>query len=158
MAKRLQDVAKIHLADLGTRILYTEYGGFDTHAAQATAHPKLWGEVSTAIADFWDDLKAHDAADKVTMLVFSEFGRRVKENGGGTDHGAAGVAFAIGPGVEGGTYGEYPSIEADKLVDGDLRPTVDFRGLYSSILNDWMGLDDREVLPREFERPALFSN
>ncbi len=158
VAKRLQDVAKIHLADLGTRILYTEYGGFDTHAAQATAHPKLWGEVSTAIADFWDDLKAHDAAEKVTMLVFSEFGRRVKENGGGTDHGAAGVAFAIGPGVEGGMYGEYPSIEADKLVDGDLTPTVDFRGLYSSILNDWMGLDDREVLPREFERPAVFSN
>lgn len=158
VAKRLQDVAKIHLADLGTRILYTEYGGFDTHAAQATAHPKLWGEVSTAIADFWDDLKAHDAADNVTMLVFSEFGRRVKENGGGTDHGAAGVAFAIGPGVEGGTYGEYPSIEADKLVDGDLTPTLDFRGLYSSILNDWMGLDDREVLPREFERPAVFSN
>lgn len=158
VAKRLRDVAMIHLSDIGSRILYTEYGGFDTHAAQGTSHPRLWGEVSTAIADFWDDLKAHDAADNVTMLVFSEFGRRVRENGGGTDHGAAGVAFAIGPKVQGGLYGEYPSIEADKLVEGDLSPTMDFRGIYSTIIGDWMGLDDREVLPREFERPAIFAN
>ncbi len=155
VAKNLRDVAQVHLAGLGTRILYTEYGGFDTHAAQATAHPKLWTDVSTAVADFWDDLRAHDAADNVTMLVFSEFGRRVKENGGGTDHGAAGVAFAIGPNVNGGIYGDYPEIRSEALVDGDLAPTQDFRGLYSTLLGDWMGIDEREVMPREFEKPAI---
>jgi uncharacterized protein (DUF1501 family) len=158
IAKNLRDVAQVHLAGLGTRVLYTEYGGFDTHAAQATAHPKLWTDVSTAVADFWDDLRAHDAADNVTMLVFSEFGRRVKENGGGTDHGAAGVAFAIGPNVNGGIYGDYPEIRAEALVDGDLAPTQDFRGLYSTLLGDWMGIDEREVMPREFEKPAIISS
>ena len=158
IAQRLRDAAKVHLADIGTRILYTEYGSFDTHAAQATNHPRLWGDVSRAIADFWDDLEEHDAADNVTMLVFSEFGRRVRENGGGTDHGAAGAAFVIGPQVRGGQYGEYPSIEADKLVEGDLAPGMDFRGPYASIIEDWLGVDDREVLGGEFERPAIFSN
>ena len=138
--------------------LYTEFGGFDTHAAQATNHPRLWSEVSGAIADFWDDLKAQDAADNVTMLVFSEFGRRVRENGGGTDHGAGGVAFVIGPNVKGGQYGEYPSIETDKLVEGDLAPGMDFRGPYAAILDDWMGLDDREIVGGEFERPPIFKN
>ena len=158
VAQRLKDVAMIHTADIGTRILYTEFGGFDTHAAQASNHPRLWSEVSGAIADFWDDLKAHDAADNVTMLVFSEFGRRVRENGGGTDHGAGGVAFVIGPNVKGGQYGEYPSIEADKLVEGDLAPGMDFRGPYAAILDDWMGIDDREIVGGEFERPPLFKN
>lgn len=158
VAQRLRDVAMIHMADIGTRILYTEYGGFDTHAAQATNHPRLWGEVSGAIADFWDDLKAHDAADNVTMLVFSEFGRRVRENGGGTDHGAGGVAFLIGPQVRGGQYGEYPSIEADRLVEGDLAPGMDFRGPYAAIIDEWLGLDDREIISGEFERPPIFSN
>ena len=158
VAQRLRDVAMIHTADIGTRILYTEFGGFDTHAAQATNHPRLWSEVSGAIADFWDDLKAQDAADNVTMLVFSEFGRRVRENGGGTDHGAGGVAFVIGPNVEGGQYGEYPSIETDKLVEGDLAPGMDFRGPYATILDDWMGLDDREIVGGEFERPPIFKN
>ena len=158
VAQRLKDVAMIHTADIGTRILYTEFGGFDTHAAQAVNHPRLWSEVSGAVADFWDDLNAHDAADNVTMLVFSEFGRRVRENGGGTDHGAGGVAFVIGPNVKGGQYGEYPSIEADKLVEGDLAPGMDFRGPYASILDDWMGIDDREIVGGEFERPPIFRN
>ena len=158
VAQRLRDVAMIHMADIGSRILYTEFGGFDTHAAQGVNHPRLWSEVSGAIADFWDDLKGHDAADNVTMLVFSEFGRRVRENGGGTDHGAGGVAFVIGPNVQGGQYGEYPSIESDKLVEGDLAPGMDFRGPYAAILDDWMGIDDREIVGGEFERPPIFKN
>ncbi len=156
IASKLKDIAQVHLAGLGTRILYADHGGFDTHAAQGTAHPRLWKEVSGAIADFWDDLRAHDAADNVTMLVFSEFGRRVKENGGGTDHGAAGVAFAIGPGVKGGMFSEYPDIQAEGLVDGDLAPTLDFRALYSTILQDWMGVDDRPIVAKEYDRLDLF--
>ena len=153
--KRLRDVAQIHLAGLGTRILYTEYGGFDTHAAQGNTHPNLLADVSTAIADFWDDLRAHDAADNVIMLVFSEFGRRVRENGNGTDHGAGGAAFVIGPGVRGGMYGEYPSLEPDDLVEGDLAPVQDFRGIYGTILEDWMGLDSMPIINGRFDQPAF---
>ena len=153
--KWLRDVAQMHLAGLGTRILYTEYGGFDTHAAQSTTHPSLLTDVSTAIADFWEDLKGHDAADNVIMLVFSEFGRRVKENGNGTDHGAGGVAFVIGPGVSGGMYGQYPSMKSGDLIEGDLAPAQDFRGLYASILEDWMGLDSTPIINGQFERPAF---
>ena len=148
----------IHLAGIGARVLYTEYGGFDTHAAQSTNHPRLWDNVASAISEFWADLKSHNAADNVVMLVFSEFGRRVREDGGGTDHGAAGVAFMIGPKVQGDLYGEYPSIETDHLIEGDLAPTMDFRDLYSSIIADWMGLDEREILKGQFQKPALFTN
>ena len=155
VANRLKDVAQIYLAGLGTRILYTEHGGFDTHAAQATGHPKLWTEVSGAISDFWDDLRAHDADENVVLLVFSEFGRRVKENGGGTDHGAGGVAFVIGPKVKGGMYSEYPDIRAEGLVEGDLACTLDFRGLYATLLEDWLKIDPQSVVKAQYEKPAL---
>ncbi len=155
VASRLRDVAQVHLADLGTRILYTGHGGFDTHTAQAVTHPRLLTEVSGAIADFWDDLRAADADDNVIMLVFSEFGRRVKENGGGTDHGAGGVSFVIGPSVKGGMYGEYPGMEPEALVNGDLTPSLDFRGLYSAVLEDWMGVDSSPIVNGQFEKPAF---
>ena len=155
VARRLRDVAQVHLAGLGTRILYTGHGGFDTHTAQAVTHPKLLSEVSGAIADFWDDLRAGGADENVVMLVFSEFGRRVKENGGGTDHGAGGVAFVIGPSVKGGMYGEYPSMDSEALVNGDLAPSLDFRGLYSAVLEDWMGVDSGPIVNGRFEKPEF---
>ena len=157
VARRLRDIAQVHLADVGTRFLYTEYGGFDSHAGQATNHPKLWTQVSGGIADFWDDLRAHEADDNVVMLVFSEFGRRVKENGGGTDHGAAGVAFVLGPGVNGGIFGEYPETRAEALLDGDLAPTMDFRGLYTSLLEDWIGVDTNGIINGRFEKPEVIN-
>ena len=155
IAKSLRDVAMIHEADLGTRIFYTLHGGYDTHAAQAATHAKLWTEVSEAIADFWDDLREHDADQNVVMLLFSEFGRRVHDNGSGTDHGAAGVAFAIGPKVKGGTYGEYPQTRAEALEQGDLVPNQDFRGVYSTILEDWMRLDPVPIVNGQFEKPGF---
>ena len=158
IGKRLRDVAQIHLADLGTRILYTEQGGYDTHAAQSNTHPPLLTDLSRAIADFWDDLDAHNAADNVIMLVFSEFGRRVKENGNGTDHGAGGVAFVIGPGVKGGLYGDYPSLKPDDLDEGDLIPGQDFRGVYGTVLGDWMGLDSVPIVKGTFDQPSLISS
>ena len=88
IAKNLRDVARIHLAGLGTRIFYTAHGGYDTHANEMPTHPKLLQEMSGAIADFFDDLEEHGAADDVTMLVFTEFGRRMRDNGSGTDHGS----------------------------------------------------------------------
>ena len=141
IAHKLRDIAMMHTADVGTRVFYTDHGSFDTHAAQATMHAQLWTDVSEAIADFWDDLREHDADDNVTMFLFSEFGRRVRDNGSGTDHGAAGVAFAIGPNVNGGFYSEYPETRAEALQQGDLVPNQDFRGVYSTILEDWMKLD-----------------
>lgn len=92
IAKSLRDVARVHLADLGTRIFYTQHGGYDTHANEAPTHPKLLTDLSRAIADFYRDLEEHDAADNVVILVFTEFGRRVQDNGSGTDHGAGGGA------------------------------------------------------------------
>ncbi len=155
IASKLRDVAMIHTADVGTRVFYTDHGSFDTHAAQATTHAQLWTDVSEAIADFWDDLREHDADENVVMFLFSEFGRRVRDNGSGTDHGAAGVAFAIGPRVKGGFYSEYPETRAEALQQGDLVPNQDFRGVYSNILNDWMGLDAPTIVNGQFESPGF---
>ena len=155
LSQKLRDVARIHFSGLGSRIFYTEHGGFDTHASQVGNHPKLWNEVSSAIGDFWDDLREHDADSNVLMFVFSEFGRRVKENGSGTDHGAGGVAFAIGPGVKGGMHGEYPETRAEALVDGDLAPALDFRSTYTTMLEDWFGLDAAPIVNGRFEKPAF---
>ena len=94
----MRNIAQTHLAGFGTRVLYTTapYNSFDTHAGELQAHAKLWSETSQAVGDFMDDLREHDAADNVTVLVFTEFGRRVHDNGSGTDHGSGGMAFIIG--------------------------------------------------------------
>jgi uncharacterized protein (DUF1501 family) len=98
-------------------------------------------------------LRDHNASDNITLLLFSEFGRRVNDNGSGTDHGAAGVAFAVGEHVKGGIYGEYPSLEMDKLEEGgNLLHNVDFRQAYSTILERWMGLDARSIVGGNYEQ------
>ena len=155
IAKSLRDVAMIHTADVGTRVFYTQHGSFDTHASQAPTFDNLWTDVSGAISDFWDDLREHDADDNVIMFLFSEFGRRVRDNGSGTDHGAAGACFAIGPAVEGGMHGEYPDTRAEALDQGDLVPNQDFRGVYSTILEDWLDLDPVPIVNGHFEQPGF---
>jgi uncharacterized protein (DUF1501 family) len=155
IAKSLRDVAMIHTADVGTRVFYTQHGSFDTHASQPAVFDKLWTEVSNAISDFWADLREHDADDNVLMFLFSEFGRRVRDNGSGTDHGAAGACFAIGPSVAGGMHSEYPQTRAEALEQGDLVPNLDFRGVYSTILEDWLGLDAVPIVNGHFEKPGF---
>ena len=155
ISKSLRDVATIHTADVGTRVFYTQHTGFDTHASQAPTFERLWTEVSRAVSDFWDDLRAHDADDNVIMLVFSEFGRRVRDNGSGTDHGAAGVSFAMGPSIKGGMYGTYPETRAEALDQGDLKPSQDFRGVYSTILEDWLKIDSVPIVDGQFEKPQF---
>ena len=157
IAKGLRDVAMIHIADLGTRVFYTQHGVFDTHANQLPTHAKLWGEVAEAVVDFWDDLKEHNADDNVVMLMFSEFGRRTKDNGSGTDHGSAGVSFLIGPSVKGGMYSEYPDTKPGALQQGDMVPNLDFRGVYSGVLEDWLGLDPVPIVNGQFETPRFFN-
>ena len=158
IARKLRDIAQIHLADVGTRIFYCEHGSFDTHAAQAAMHSRLWTEVSEAISDFWDDLREHDADDNVIMFLFSEFGRRVRDNGSGTDHGAAGVAFAIGPRINGGMYSRYPETRPEALEQGDLVPNQDFRGVYTTILEDWLHLDAAPIVNGRFDAPRFIGN
>ena len=155
IAKSLRDVAMIHTADVGTRVFYTQHGSFDTHAAQAPTFDKLWTEVSGAIADFWDDLREHDADENVVMFLFSEFGRRVRDNGSGTDHGAAGACIAIGPRIAGGMIGEYPETRPEALEQGDLVPNQDFRGVYSTLLEDWLELDPVPIVNGHFEQPKF---
>jgi uncharacterized protein (DUF1501 family) len=150
----MRNIAQVHCAGLGTRVLYTTapYNSFDTHATQMSAHAKLWIDVSRTVTDFYQDLKEHNANENVLMLVFTEFGRRVHDNGSGTDHGSGGAAFIIGDQVKGGLYGEYPSLEADKLLEGDLHFNNDFRGLYTTILEDWFGLDAKPIVNGSFEK------
>jgi uncharacterized protein (DUF1501 family) len=153
-AQWLKNIAQVHLAGFGTRVLYTSLnpGTFDTHANQATMLPKLWGEVTDAISAFYQDLKEHDANEEVVMLLFTEFGRRVQENGSGTDHGSGGVAFVVGDAVNGGLYGEYPSLSPDKLDEGDLQWNNDFRSTYATLLEQWMGLDSKSILRGSYEQ------
>ncbi|MBM3943573.1 MAG: DUF1501 domain-containing protein [SAR202 cluster bacterium] len=150
ISKNLQGIAKVLTANLGSRIFYTQHGGYDTHANQGPQHPKLWTELSQGIADFYSDLKEHNASDNVVMFVFTEFGRRVHDNGSGTDHGSGGVAFAIGDPVKGGLHGEYPSLAADKLLEGDLHYTVDFRSAHATLVEKWLGLDAAPVVGGNF--------
>ena len=152
VARRMRDIAQVHLAGFGTRILYTQHGSFDTHASQLGAHAQLWKDVSAAVYDFYQDLKEHDASENVVVFMFTEFGRRVHDNGSGTDHGAGGVAFAIGDPVVAGYHSEYPSTKAEDLQFGDLVPNHDFRGLYSTLLEDWLGLEAKPVVGGSFEK------
>ena len=112
-------MARVHTAGIGTRVFYTQHGGYDTHATQLAVHPKLLQELTRAIVDFFEDLRNHNASEEVIMLVFSEFGRRIKDNGSGTDHGSGGGAFLIGDRVEGGLYGQYASLEFSDLANGE---------------------------------------
>ena len=158
LAKSLRDVARVHLADLGTRVFYTAHGGYDTHSQQNPIHPKLMSELSGAIMDFLQDLRDHGAADNVAVLVFTEFGRRIKDNGSGTDHGSGGGAFVIGERVNGGMHAEYPPLDPGQWVNGeDLRHTVDFRGVYASVLEQWLGVDAAPIVGGNYEQLQVFS-
>jgi len=157
IARKLKGIAQVHLADLGTRIFYCDHASFDTHAGQAPLHASLWTQVTEGLEAFMADLREHNASDNVIVLMFSEFGRRVRDNGSGTDHGAAGVTFVIGDKVKGGHYGEYPSLKAEKLVQGDLNPSMDFRSIYSTILDKWMGMDPVPIVNGTYEQPAFLN-
>jgi uncharacterized protein (DUF1501 family) len=146
----LDRVAALIAAGFGTRIFYVSYprNAFDTHVYQADTHARLLTYVSDHIAAFMSDMKRLGRADDVTMMVFSEFGRRVGENANlGTDHGTAGPVFVIGAPVRGGMYGEMPSLT--DLDDGNLRYTTDFRRVYTTLITQWMGQADAGTVLRQ---------
>lgn len=149
--RALQQVASLAAADLGTRVLYVSIGGWDTHANQRTTHANLLTQIGDGLAALQSDLEHSGQADRTLMLVFSEFGRRVKENGSaGTDHGTAGPMFVIGNRVKAGLHGEYPNLA--NLDEGDLKYSVDFRQVYATILEDWLGVSPTSVLGASFDR------
>ena len=145
ISQSLKSIAQVMFADLGTRVFYTQHGSFDTHSGEIASHQKLWSDLSIGLADFMDDLKEHGKDKDTIIFLFSEFGRRIKDNGAGTDHGSGGVAFVIGGDVNGGLHGRYPSLQDKNQVEGDLAFNNDFRGTYSAIAERWLEIDPTVV-------------
>ena len=152
IARNLRAISQVLLADLGTRVFYTQHGGYDTHAAEMAVHTQLWTDLSEAISCFFADLREHHVQDQVVMLVFTEFGRRVKDNGSGTDHGSGGLSMVIGSPVKGGQYNEFPSMNESDLLEGDLHFNYDYRGLYGTLVERWLGLDANSVVGGNYEK------
>ena len=158
LSKNVKNISQVFLANLGTKVYYTQHGSFDTHSGELLTHAQLWNDVAGAVGSLMDDLKEHGREDDAAVLIFSEFGRRIKDNGTGSDHGSGGVAFLVGGAVNGGLYGEYPSLQEAEQINGDLRPNNDFRSTYSPILDKWMGLDPDPIVNGQFEQLDLFRN
>lgn len=157
IAKSLRDVARTHISGLGTRVFYTQHGGYDHHAVELVNHEKLLTELTGALRDFMADLREHDASEEVIIYVFTEFGRRVQDNGSGTDHGSGGGAFIIGDRVEGGLYAEYPSLDPSTFANGeDLAHTIDFRSIYATLLEQWLGVPSTEIVRGVYEQIQPF--
>jgi uncharacterized protein (DUF1501 family) len=145
LAAKLQLIAGLIAKGFGTRLFYVSLDGFDTHANQDPTHNTLLAELADSVAGFFQTLKTSGHDSRVRLMTFSEFGRRVNENGSrGTDHGAASCLFVAGPSVKGGVVGEHPSL-AD-LDAGDLKFHTDFRRVYATMLDGWLGCDGKAVL------------
>jgi uncharacterized protein (DUF1501 family) len=144
-AEGLKLIAQVIASEMGTRIFYISLGGFDTHSNQAAVHANLLAMLDEGVTAFYNDLEKIGKADQVAMMTFSEFGRRVAENGSnGTDHGTSLPMFLIGGNIKGGVYGNNPSLT--DLDQGDLRMQTDFRAVYASVLRNWLGADPGKVI------------
>lgn len=159
LSKQLGIVARLISGGLETPVYLCTIGGFDTHANQLTQHANLWKQISEAVAAFQKDLKAQNMGGKVTLMTFSEFGRRVNQNGtAGTDHGTAAPLFVIGDTVRGGIVGENPSL-TNVDASGDIKAVFDYRQIYSTVLSDHLGLSTAsttEIFKKSFERLPIF--
>jgi uncharacterized protein (DUF1501 family) len=152
LAASLNIISRMIAGGLPTRIYYASQGGFDTHAGQINAHERLMGQFNDAIAAFVADLKQQGNFERVLLMTFSEFGRRVQENAnGGTDHGAAAPMFVLGGAVKPGLFGKSPSLT--DLDHGDLKFNTDFRSVYGTVLDRWLKAPSQIVLGRKF--PSL---
>jgi len=150
----LQRVAALIAAGMPTRLFYVTYSGnsFDTHVQQADLHSRLLMYTADAVRGFMDDLERIGRADEVAVMIFTEFGRRVEENGSlGTDHGTATPMFVIGKGVKGGFHGRHPSLT--DLDDGNMKMTTDFRSVYATMIKEWLGYDDTPAVLKGTFRP-----
>ncbi len=146
LTARLKLAARLLAANLGTRIITIHWGGFDTHSDQLTAQDPQLRDLSRALGAFRNDLAVRGIENRVATLVFSEFGRRVADNGSGTDHGAGGLMMAMGSGVRGGLASVWPGCETSEQTGGNLKVPTDFRSVYRSVIEEWLGDDYQAVL------------
>ena len=157
LGTQLELIARLLKSSTKTRVFYTTQNGYDTHSTQQYDHASLLREYSNALKSFLDDLKVAGLADQVLVMTFSEFGRRVHENdSAGTDHGTAGPVFLAGGPVKAGLVGAAPDLS--NLVDGDLAVQYDFRQIYATILDQWMGVDADAILGASHERLELLNS
>jgi uncharacterized protein (DUF1501 family) len=158
LAGNLQRVASLISSGMPTRLYYVTYQGnsFDTHVQQADLHSRLLMYTADAVRGFSDDMKRIGRDRDVAVMIFTEFGRRVEENGSlGTDHGTATPMFIVGKGVKGGFYGQHPSLT--DLDDGNLKMTTDFRRVYATMIKEWLGYDDTAaILKGPFDSLGVF--
>lgn len=153
-ASSMATVAKLIGGGLSTRVYYVSVGGFDTHANQPYQHGALLGGIAETMVAFFNDLESQGRTNDVTLMTFSEFGRRANENDSyGTDHGTASAMFIAGGAVKGGVHGEHPSLT--DLLNGDMRFTTDFRKVYATLLDNWLGADSQKVLGAKFDHLGL---
>ncbi len=156
---RLKLAAQLIDAGIGARIFYVTLDGFDTHSAQgglAGTHANLLTNLGDGLSAFYRDLKDRGHGDRVAVMTFSEFGRRAKENGsGGTDHGSGAPMLLVGGKLKAGVIGEHPDLE--KLSDGNLVHAIDFRQVYASVLEQWLGIDSSKLLGEKFKTLKLFA-
>ena len=153
----LRTVAALIKGGVKTRVYYVSFGGFDTHNGQQNRYANLMRQLDPALGAFLGDLRAQGLSKNVLILSFSEFGRRVSENASaGTDHGVAGPMLLAGDPVRGGLYGAQPSL-TDLDGNGDLKMQVDFRAVYTTVLEDWMGADATQILGNSFEKVRLLA-
>jgi uncharacterized protein (DUF1501 family) len=151
LANSLRTVASLIAGGLSTRVYYVFQGGYDTHAGQRVRHDRLMTELGEAVRAFQKDLTQQGNSPRVLTMTFSEFGRRVRENGSqGTDHGTAGPMFLFGPGVQAGLHGKHPSLADADLDRGDLRFQVDFRSIYATVLEKWLGTPAEAILGQKY--------
>ena len=154
LSQKMKLIGRLIEKGFGTRVFYVNLDGFDTHSKQADTQSGLLRELGDAISFLFNDLQRTDHAKRVLVMTFSEFGRRVQENGSkGTDHGAASCMFVAGPAVQGGPLGKHPSLK--DLDAGDLKHQVDFRSVYATLLDQWLGCDSKTVLGGTFDHVKL---
>ena len=157
LSQAFKTAATLIMSRLGTGVVYITTGGFDTHSGQGATQTRLLQTVSDAVAAFYADLAAQKAADDVSTVMWTEFGRRIKENGsGGTDHGTASPMFVIGGGVKPGLFGDQPST-ASPDSGGDLKYTTDFRSVYASIIEQRFGVASKDVLGQSYPSLPIFA-
>lgn len=156
LARKLQNIAQLIDAGLSTRIYYVSLDGFDTHSTQLGGHAALLRELAESVGAFIADLTGRGHADRVVVMSFSEFGRRVRENGSqGTDHGAAAPLFLAGGKVKSGAIGKHPSLT--DLDEGDLKHHTDFRQVYATLLDQWLKCPSEAVLGKKFEHVSVLN-
>jgi uncharacterized protein (DUF1501 family) len=152
LGNSLKLVAKLIGGGLPTRIYYASQGGYDTHTNQINSQQRLLQDLGDSMKAFVDDMKAQGNMQRVLVMTFSEFGRRVNENAnGGTDHGVAAPMFIVGNKVKAGLLGKYPSLAPQDLYQGDIKYNVDFRSVYAGVLENWLKTKSAPILGKQFE-------